>query len=150
MMSDVLEIVPLFFLGLYAGSLLTEAAVLVPAWRALTPAQFFEMHKSVGPRLYRYFAPVTVLGVAAPVIAVGLALSQGQSVDFKALVGVGLCLCALATYFLYFQRANRSFAERSLSDSALGAELKTWASLHAGRTVMVIVAFALLVWAYSG
>ena len=143
-MSDPVAAIALFFLGLYAGSLLTEGAVLVPIWRRLPAEDFFRMHKDVGPRLYRYYAPITIAGVMAPVAFMGLALATGHAPHPLALAAVALCLCALATYFVYFQRANARFAGRSLSDAELGPELARWAQVHWARTVFIVTAFALL------
>jgi predicted exporter len=143
-MIEILATAALLFLGLYAGSLLTEGAVLVPIWRGLPADDFFRMHKDVGPRLYKYFTPVTIAGVATPLAYVVFAQISGPPPTLPAYAAAGLCVAALGTYFLYFERANRSFAERSLANDALPAALAQWAAVHWIRTVMVVGAFALL------
>lgn len=143
-MIEIVAASALLFLGLYAGSLLTEGAVLVPIWRRLPADDFFRMHKDVGPRLYRYFTPITIAGVAAPLAYVALAQMLGPPPSLPALAAAGLCVAALGTYFLYFERANRRFKERSLTNDALPAALVRWATLHWVRTVMIVGAFALL------
>ena len=53
-----------------------------------------------------------------------------------------LCLAALAIFFAYFKKANGKFANRSIEDSQLPAELSRWAAWHWFRTGLVIAAFA--------
>jgi hypothetical protein len=54
-------------LGLFAGSLLTEALLLVPYFRSLTFAEFNRRHGEFGPRLFRYYAPRPIAAVVLPV-----------------------------------------------------------------------------------
>jgi len=57
----------------------------------------------------------------------------------------GLCLTALLIFFLYFKKANQSFADHSLSNEALPAELARWSAWHWARTVIVIAALLISV-----
>ena len=137
-MLDLINLFSTFLIGLYAGSLLTEAMILVPYWRKLAPAQFFALHGTLGPNLFRYFAPLTVvavmLAVAVPV------LNRGENMAWN-LSGV-LCAGALLIFFIYFSKANKSFADHSLSEAKLPAELARWAAWHWARTVFLLVALA--------
>ena len=55
-MIEQLYILATIILGLLAGSLLTEAAILVPYWRRMEPNDFLRLHGALGPGLFRYFA----------------------------------------------------------------------------------------------
>ena len=143
-MIEVIQGSALFCLGLYAGSLLTEGAVLVPIWRRLPGEEFFRMHADIGPRLFQYFAPITIAGVAAPVIYAGVTLAAGRQSPALVLAAAGLCIAALLTYPLYFRSANQRFADRSISKEALGSELARWALVHWARTILVVTAFGCL------
>lgn len=143
-MIEILQGSALFCLGLYAGSLLTEGAVLVPIWRRLPAKEFFRMHADVGPRLFRYFAPLTITGVAAPVVYAGVITAAGRQPPALVLAAAGLCIAALMTYPVYFRSANQRFADRSISNDALGSELARWAMVHWARTIMVVTAFGCL------
>ena len=125
-------------LGLFAGSLLTEASILVPYWRRMKPSEFFDLHSSLGPNLFRYFAPLTAL-------AVGIAVATTILDDFNNLawvISAGLSVITLAIFFIYFRVANNSFAEHDLSDSDLEKELRRWSNWHWFRTVLMIIALA--------
>ncbi|GAB3760478.1 hypothetical protein GCM10028796_09170 [Ramlibacter monticola] len=131
-------------LGLLAGALLAEGALLVPYWRTLPPEQFYALHPTWGPRLYRFYAPLTI---ATPLAALLSALVAG-------VVGVGggrllaacaaalLALALVACYGLYFRRANDEFARCAVPPGELAAALARWAAWHRARVVIAILAFA--------
>ena len=64
MIIELIQLASSFFLGLLVGSLLTEASILLPYWRAMDPEEFLNLHGSLGPRLYGYFAPLTIIATA--------------------------------------------------------------------------------------
>ncbi|MEM9603118.1 MAG: hypothetical protein AAGA11_09665 [Pseudomonadota bacterium] len=138
MIVEWLHVLATVALGLYAGSLLTEGALLVPYWRTLSPSAFFGLHGDFGPRLFRFFFPVTN---AAVWLSVASALLDRFDNAYRTVAAV-LCLAALATFFLFFKRANAAFAARTLSDEALASALARWALWHWVRTVAAVLAFA--------
>ena len=69
MIVEWLHVLATVALGLFAGSLLTEGALLVPYWRTLSPSEFFGRHGDFGPRLFRYFFPVTNAAVWLSVVS---------------------------------------------------------------------------------
>jgi hypothetical protein len=138
-MVDALNLMATVFLGLYAGSLLTEAMILVPYWRKMPTEDFFRLHSELGPRLFRYFAPLTVIAVMSTVLVGILNSVQG---NYFWVVSAVLAASALLIFFIYFKKANRSFADHSLVANQLPLELKRWTNWHWIRTIVVIVAFA--------
>lgn len=133
-MIEVLHVAATVLIGLYAGSLLTEAMILVPYWMRMQPAEFFSLHGTLGPKLFGYYAPLTGLAVASAVLA-------GLFGSTLKILAAALCLSALIIFFIYFKKANASFAAHSLKNEDLEAELTRWASWHWLRTAVVIVAF---------
>jgi len=124
LLLDIVSLTSTFVIGLFAGSLLTEGMILVPYWRRMEPAEFFRLHGTLGPSLFRYFAPLTtvavLLGVAAAVI------DQGQT---TAWVGTAvICVATLGIFFVYFKKANASFADHSIKEAELASELTRWAA----------------------
>ncbi|MGB0907387.1 MAG: hypothetical protein ACPGVT_07825 [Maricaulaceae bacterium] len=120
-------------IGLYAGSLLTEGVILVPYWRRMSAEDFFSKHSEMGPSLFKYFAPLTTLAVMMSVLTAVL-------VGGRHVIAAGLCVSALVIFFLYFKKANASFADHSLANEDLKAELAKWAAWHWLRTVILIAA----------
>ena len=128
-------------LGLFTGSLLTEAVILVPFWRSLKPETFLEFHSSMGPQLYKYFAPLTIAATMIPTITAAYCIWQsGEIVTYTSLSAL-LILIIFSIYFIYFKAANESFATGSVGVSGLPAELRRWCIWHWIRTVLAMVAF---------
>jgi hypothetical protein len=136
----VLAVAAAALLGLLAGALLAEGALLVPYWRTLTPEQFYALHPTYGPRLYRFYAPLTM---AAPLAAL---LSAGGATFVHSHVAAAwgaalLALALVACYGLYFQRANDAFSRHAVPPDELAPELARWAAWHRARVVIAILAF---------
>lgn len=137
-MIEALNLIATITLGLYAGSLLTEAVILVPYWRRMPADEFFRLHGTLGPKLFHYFAPLTGAAVALS-IAVPI-LNKGQSISW--IMAALFSACALAIFFIYFSRANSHFADRSIPSDQLSSELTRWATWHWVRTILTIAALA--------
>jgi uncharacterized membrane protein YphA (DoxX/SURF4 family) len=141
-MIETLAVLTVSVLGLFAGSLLTEGLLLVPYFRALKFDEFYRLHHDFGPRLYSYYAPLTVCATVLPLLlAAGAALVDPRHGSF-AWLAAALCIVIMSTYFFYFHRANQAFAKKRLSEAALEQELTRWAGVHNFRTVLAICAFA--------
>lgn len=144
-MADILAILSTLVIGLLAGSLLTEAVILVPYWRRMEPAEFFRLHGSLGPNLFRYFAPLTILAVG---LAVVLAFISGAT-SIPWVISAVLCLTALAIFFIYFRAANQRFAAHNMPDEALKGELTNWASWHWLRTTIIVIALGTSIFGHT-
>ncbi len=143
-MIKVLEAASLVVLGLLAGSLTLEAFVLVPYWRTLSADDFFRLHHLVGPRLFQYFAPLTTVAGAVPVVsAIARHGSAGSSSSWAA---AALALGVVAFFPLFFKRANEALATRSLTCDELPFALRRWAQVHAARTIAAVAALVFAAW----
>ena len=138
-MLDILNVLSTLIVGLYAGSLLTEGMILVPFWRRMDPTDFFRLHGTMGPSLFRYFAPLTTSAVTISVLASVLNHLENLAWNITA----ALCVTALIIFFAYFKKANQSFADHNLEVDELAPELNRWANWHWIRTVLMIIAFAI-------
>jgi len=149
MLHDILSLVTITALGLFAGSLLTEDRILVPYWRTLSDEAFNDLHPTFGPILYRYYAPLTTLAVLLAV-ANAIVASWGGGLDLGACFAAIILLATLGLYFVYFQGANAKFAAHALYGEALKQELGKWAAFHSVRTLAVIIAFIAALASHSG
>lgn len=141
-MIEALAVSATLCLGLFAGSLLTEALLLVPYFRSLGHAEFYRLHADFGPRLYRYYAPLTLAATIIPLLSsIALTLLRPQG-SLLALVATGLGCIILATYLAYFRRANAAFAAKSLDAPSLTLALGQWSRVHSLRTALALTAFA--------
>ncbi len=137
-MSKLLEAASVLVLGVLAGSLVLEAFVLVPYWRTLSANDFFRLHHQVGPRLFRYFAPLTIVAGAVPIVSA--IAGQGSTGAPSRWAAAALALGVIAFFPIFFKRANEAFATRSLSCDELPVALRRWALVHAVRTVAAVAA----------
>jgi uncharacterized membrane protein len=127
-------------MGLFVGALLAEAMVMVPIWRTLQAQEFFRLHTAHAHRLYSFFAPLTVSATCLALAAGVLSMAFDHPGRLASLATAFLSLLILATYFLYFQRANASFAQATVTHEDLPAELTRWAAWHGFRTVIGLLA----------
>ena len=128
-------------LGIFLGAQIAEAVLFVPYWKAMRADDFFELHKAFGKKIYQFFAPLTIAATVLPLITVGYNLAYSFKLQLLwILMGVATLLF-FSTYFLYFKKANRSFAERSISNEELPSELVRWGNWHWGRIVFEFIAF---------
>ena len=138
----VLSLLSVVAAGALAGALLTEAFILVPYWRTMEPSQFLGLHSSLAPRLFGFYAPLTVLGTALPILRGGLAFPLATTAD-SLWCASAFCACGLLlVYFAFFRGANASFA-KGTDPAAARALLETWARVHQMRTLVAIVGFVL-------
>jgi len=117
-------------LGLFVGSLLTEAVILVPYWRSLKSETFLVLHGTLGPRLYKYFAPLTILATLLPTITAIFCIWTGANAWIYSVAADLLVLAIFGIYFYYFKKANASFASGSVGVAGLPAELRRWCIWH--------------------
>ena len=140
-MATILVLLAVAVLGLTAGALLAEGAVLVPFWRSLPPDSFLRWYRENAALLLRFFGP---LEVAAPLLA-GLAAiaSWGSAGSASSLLFASsvLSLLVLGAFPLYFKRVNSSFAEGTIEPDRLEEELRRWAYWHWARVVLAAAAF---------
>jgi len=122
-------------LGLMAGALLAEGAILVRFWRSMQPEAFLGWYKEHAALLQKFFGPLEV--AAAVLTIVAATLSRSSLLIVSALLAVAV----LAVFPLYFQRANTSFAKGTIAATRVAEELRRWAAWHWSRTVMAVAAF---------
>lgn len=129
-------------LGIFAGAMLTEGGVLVPFWRSLPPAEFLRWYAANSERLVAFFGPVTSVSAVLSLLAAAASFWEGHPGRWWALAAAGIALVIVASFFLYFEPANASFAAATIAVDAVPAELARWGALHNARSVLTVLAFA--------
>jgi hypothetical protein len=125
-------------LGLSAGALLAEAAVLVPFWRSLPPDAFLAWYAEHAALLFGFFAPLEIASVILSLAAAGLSRFRRRTL----VVSAALALAVLIPFPLYFQHVNAVFAAGSIGVDQVGEELARWARWHWARTGLAMSAFS--------
>jgi hypothetical protein len=144
--SQLLPLMAAASLGLLGGALAAEDRLLLPYWRTLSAETFYALHPSYGPRLYRFFAPLTIAApLAAVLAAVQVTLqTEGLSGRGAAAMAAAVLACSLvAIYLLYFKSANDAFMRHAVSAADLPNTLARWATWHRARVLVCLAAFGL-------
>ncbi|WP_438041706.1 hypothetical protein [Sorangium sp. So ce128] len=86
---EICLVVSVVLLGLLAGALWAEGALLVPYWKTLKAEEFYRLHPQYAPRLFRFFAPITAITPAAAFVAAVFAwLAASRAVWVSTVVAV--------------------------------------------------------------
>ena len=140
--GEALRFLSLASLGIFVGAMLTEGLVLVPYWRSLSPPDFFAWYAANDRRLVGFFGPLTAIAALLAVVAAVASVWEGHPGRWPAVLAAVLSITVVSTFFLYFQRANVSFATATIGAEHLSTELVRWARWHWLRTGTSLVAFA--------
>lgn len=141
MAQKILLLVSTCTLGIFLGTQLAEAVLIVPYWKELSSDVFFELHKSYGTRLYQFYAPLTIASTIFPAITFVFSLLGKSKTDILMWLMFIFTLMFFSTYYIYFKEANLSFAERTISNEALQNELIKWGNWHWTRVFCEAIAF---------
>jgi hypothetical protein len=141
MKQKILLILSTCILGVFFGTQLVEAVLIVPYWKELSANNFFEFYKTYGEKLHQFYAPLTIVSTMLPItIFVYYLFSKSKTELLMWLMTVSTILF-FVTFFLYFKEANLNFTERIISNKELAYELIIWGKWHWGRVVCEAIAF---------
>lgn len=128
-------------LGLAAGAMLTEGAVLVPYWRSLPPEAFFAWYADNAGRLFEFFGPLEIVSALLAIAAALLSLFRRRRSGVPLAAAAVLAVAVLAFFPLYFEDVNGGFEAGTIPLDRLADELARWSAWHWTRTVVGIAAF---------
>jgi len=128
-------------LGVTAGAMLAEAAVLVPYWRSLAPADFFDWYAANSSRLVDFYSPLEIASaVVALVCAAAYSLRSRPSARLWWVAAI-LSMVVIAMFFVYFKDANAGFLNRVIAEDSLAEALATWSRWQWARVGVGCAAF---------
>lgn len=139
--TDGSDFLALLALGLSAGAMLAEAAILVPYWQSLSADQFFDWYANHAGLLVAFYSPLQIASAVLAVVATGLSALRRRPARPWALAAV-LSLVVIGLFFVYFKDANAGFADRSVAQQDLPAALQTWGAWQWARVAFGTGAFA--------
>src|SRR5712692_2124676 len=102
-------------LGLSAGAVVAEGAVLVPFWRSLQPESFLTWYRQHATLLLRFFGPLEILAAGLAVVAALVSWLGDEPASGLLAISDLLAVLVLALFPLYFRRTNASFAEATIA-----------------------------------
>ena len=126
-------------LGVAAGAMLAEGAVLVPWWRAMPPEAFLRWYAENARRLFDFYGPLEIVSATLTLLAAVVHRPSRRWFVGAAL----LALAVLSAFPIYFRDVNASFETGAIGIDRVQGELGRWAAWHWGRTMFGMLAFAL-------
>ena len=96
-------------LGLAAGAMLAEGAILVPWWRSLPADAFLRWYADNGTRLIAFFGPLEIVSAGLAVGAGALHARERGAVRHRFVLSAVLAIVILGLFPAYFQEVNASF-----------------------------------------
>ena len=128
-------------LGVFLGTQLAEAALIVPYWKGLSSEDFFAFYKAHGKKLQQFYAPLTIAATILPICTIVCSLlGKTKTLPLMWLM-LFFSLLFFSTFFIYFKAANYNFTMQTISYEALPNELLKWEKWHWTRIFCEAVAF---------
>src|SRR5262249_190703 len=112
--------------------------------------EFNRLHGAFGPRLFRYYAPLTISATVVPIAAAAATLLDASRTHLFAWAAAALVLVIMGTYVFYFPPPNLAFTQKRLDERALAKELARWSAVHTFRTLVALLAFVAAVLEVTG
>ena len=139
-MIELLYALAAGILGIFAGAQIAEGVLLVPYWKSMEADAFYKDHKTMGPKIYKFFAPLTIAATLIPIGTMIYALMIDAPGRVAMLLSGFFTLLFFSTFYLYFKKANQQFADATLSDEELALELIKWGKWHWTRICFELAA----------
>jgi hypothetical protein len=140
--TSLIGVLAVITLGLSAGAMLAEGAVLVPYWRSLPAESFLDWYGANASLLFDFFAPLETASAFLAIAAAALPCYRRRPGSVLLVVAAVLAAAILVMFPLYFRDVNASFSARTIAPDRVAAELGRWATWHWIRTAMGVAAFA--------
>ena len=135
--------------GIFIGSQITEAVLLVPYWQSLSVAEFYSYYQEFGPSIGQFYTILTIIAALIPIgLSVYLFIKKASGLKF-ALVSALFALLFIACFYIYFKGTNELFYQSAFSPDQLKKELIVWANWHWGRIVLECLSLLFLILAVT-
>ena len=141
--ANAVAVLATIVLGLSAGALVAEGAILVPFWQSLQPQSFLAWYREHARLLLRFFAPLEISAAGLTLAAVTLNWFHPVAATQLLVLSAFLAVAVLGAFPLYFQTTNASFAAGTITPARVPEELHRWARWHWTRTMLGVGAFIL-------
>ena len=138
--TDAFSLLALVALGLTAGAMLAEAAILVPYWQGLSAEQFFNWYQNNAELLVDFYTPLEITSAILSLVAAILNVVSRRSAWLWVLAAM-MSIVVIGLFFVYFEDANASFANRTVIQQELPAVLVTWGAWQWARVAFGAGAF---------
>ncbi len=139
--TSLISLLAVLALGLTAGAMLAEAAILVPYWQSISPTEFFDWYGKNASLLADFYTPLEVGSAVLAIVTAVLYKMQGRPGTRYWMSAAVLSILVLLCFFVYFKDSNASFSNRAVPYEDLAAELVIWAKWQWVRVALGTTAF---------
>ncbi len=89
-------------LGVFLGTQLAEAVLIVPYWKNMSADDFFAFYKLYGERLHQFYAPLTIASTILPIATFVVSLVGKSKTDLLLWLMTASSILFFATFFRIF------------------------------------------------
>lgn len=142
LLASLFSVLGVVLLGVTAGAMLAEAAVLVPYWHSLAPVDFFDWYSANASLLVDFYSPLEIASAVVALVCAVIYSLQSRPGARLWWVAAILSIVVIAMFFAYFKDANAGFLNRTIADESLAEALATWGRWQWARVGVGCAAFA--------
>ena len=135
--------------SVFLGSQITEACLLVPYWKSLSPLEFYEYYSQFGRLIGRFYTILTVISTMTTVyISIHCFAKSSRARNFT-LISCFFVIAYIALFYIYFKGANQKFYIASFNSHQLKTELENWQCCHWLRVTFEFLTLTFLILALN-
>lgn len=133
------------FFSIFLGSQITEGCLLVPYWKTLATAEFYEYYAHFGPTIGKFYTVLTILAALIPFFTSSYCLYTKSYALGYSLIATFLAVMFVASFYVYFKDANQQFYNATLTTTQLQSELIIWEYWHWARVLAELLSLIFLI-----
>lgn len=141
-LTRVVRLFAVSMLGITAGAMLAEAAILVPFWKGLSQLDFINWYAKNQAMLVNFYSPLEIWSAVLALLACILMLVAKRDGKWFMVLATLFSLFVILTFFVFFKDANAAFNARSIAEDQLPLALATWGNWQWFRVGLGVLAFA--------
>lgn len=143
-MNRILAFTLIAVFSVFVGSQITEGCLLLPYWKSLSPAQFYDYYSKFGSTIGQFYTILTIIAAIIPITVSAYCLIKKSKALSYAVISTCCAIIFVASFYVYFKGANQQFLDASLTGDQLQSELIIWGNWHWGRIVFEILSLSFL------
>ncbi|MGB1247662.1 MAG: hypothetical protein ACPG4Z_02165 [Chitinophagales bacterium] len=148
-MKRVLLFLSIVVFSIFVGSQITEGFLLVPYWKMLSPAEFYEYYASFGPSIGKFYTVLTIIAALIPIsLSAYCFFYKSQGLKY-AIASTFFAFLFVGLFYVYFKGVNQQFYNAVFNAGQLKDALNTWEYLHWLRVFFEILSLFFLILAIN-
>lgn len=140
--TKIIGFITVLVLGVTAGAMLTEAAIIVPFWLSISPPEFFDWYAKNQAALVNYYSPLEIWSTILALLTSILMFITKQEGKWSMVASTVFSILVILTFFVFFKDANSAFNARSIANDKLSLAITTWGNWQWFRVGLGLAAFS--------